>query len=273
VKQHCRKKVFVGKIPIAENLSVLSYNNIVDFPLVIAKINKSVFDTFVVTDNHSFHTAESGSIANLALGMTKIFFDGCDIRERMGIRIVKFFFRHSVEVLTEREFNALAFPTRNNTTEERVFSILDNTVDANGLFKFGEPFVGDNAVEGFTILFIGSGMSRDIHALDLRVAIDEGNKLVKVVANTSSIDIDVFVRGNGIDDFAESEDICHRLAASDYNLGDVERVVVSENVFNSIYNTIERGAIFGIFLFAFAEGTVVGAVERHHNCNCEIVAT
>jgi hypothetical protein len=50
--------------------------------------------------------------------MTKILFYGCDIRERMGIRVVKFLFRHSVEVLSKREFNALAFPTRDNTAEE-----------------------------------------------------------------------------------------------------------------------------------------------------------
>jgi hypothetical protein len=50
--------------------------------------------------------------------MTEILFYGCDIGERVGVRVVKFFFRHFVEVLTEREFNALVFPTRDNTAEE-----------------------------------------------------------------------------------------------------------------------------------------------------------
>jgi hypothetical protein len=205
--------------------------------------------------------------------VTKILFYGCDIRERVGIGVVEFFLRHSVKVLTEREFNTFAFPTRDNTTEERVLSILDNTVDADRLFKFGEPFVGNDAVEDFTILFVGGSVSRDIHTLDLRVAIDEGNKLVKVVTNTGGVDINVFVGGNGIDNLAEGEDICHRLTASDYNLGNVERVVVLENAFNSIYNTIERGAIFGVFLFAFTERAVVGAVKRHHYGEGKIFAT
>jgi hypothetical protein len=205
--------------------------------------------------------------------VTKILFYGCDIRERVGIGVVEFFLRHSVEVLTEREFNTFAFPTRDNTTEERVLSILDNTVDADRLFKFGEPFVGNDAVEDFTILFVGGSMSRDIHTFDLRVAIDESNKLIKVMANASSIDVNILVRGNGIDDFAESEDVCHRFATCDYNLWNVERIVITKDVLYSIYNTIERGAIFGVFLFAFTERAVVGAVERHHNGNGKIVAT
>jgi hypothetical protein len=205
--------------------------------------------------------------------MTKIFFDGCDIRERMGIRIVEFFCGHSVEVLTKRKFNALAFPTRDNTTEEGVLSVFDNTVDANGFFKLGEPFVGSNAVKGFAILCIGGRVSRNIHTFDLRVAIDESHKFIKIMAEASGVNVDVLVGRNCIDNLAESEDICHRLTACDYNLWNVERIVITKDVLYSIYNTIERGAIFGIFLFAFAEGAVVGAVERHHNCNCEIVAT
>jgi hypothetical protein len=205
--------------------------------------------------------------------MTKILFYGCDIRERVGIGVVEFFFCYSVEVLTKREFNTFAFPTRDNTAEEGVLSVLDNTVDADGLFKFGEPFVGDNAVEGFAILFIGGGVSRDIYTFDLRVAINESNKFVKVVANASGVDVNVFVRGNGIDNLAEGKDVCHRLAASDYNLWNVERIVITKDMLYSIYNTIERGAILGIFLFAFTEGAVVGAVERHHNSDGKIVAT
>jgi hypothetical protein len=154
-----------------------------------------------------------------------------------------------------------------------VFSILDNTVDADGLFKFGKPFVGDNAVESFTILFIGGGVSRDIHTLDLRIAIDKSNEIVEVVANAGGVDVNILVRGNCIDDFAESEDVCHRLTACDYNLWNVERVIITKDFFDSIYNTIERGAIFCIFLFAFTERAVVGTVERHHNGNGKIVAT
>jgi hypothetical protein len=205
--------------------------------------------------------------------VTKIFFNGCDIRERMGIRVVEFFCGHSAEVLTEREFNALAFPTRNNTTEERVFSILDNTVDADGLFKLTKPFVWYYAVEGFAILFVGDRVSRDVHAFDLRVTINESNKFIKVVTNTSGIDVDVLVRGNGVDDFAESKNVCHRLTARDYHLGNIERIVITKDMLYSVYNAIERGAIFDIFLFAFTERAVIGAVERHHNGNGKIVAT
>jgi hypothetical protein len=205
--------------------------------------------------------------------VTKIFFYGCDIRERVGIRVMEFFFCHSVEVLTKREFNTLAFPTRDNAAEEGMFSILDNTVDADRLFKFGEPFVGDNAVKSFAILFISGTVSRDIHTLDLMVAINESNKVIKVAADTSGVDVNILVRGNSVNDFAESKDVCHRLAACDYNLWNVERVVVTKDVLYSIYNAIERGAIFGIFLFAFTERAVVGTVKRHHNGNGKIVAT
>jgi hypothetical protein len=128
-------------------------------------------------------------------------------------------------------------------------------------------------VEGFAILFIGGGVSRDIHTLDLRVAIDESNKVIKVVANAGGVDVNILVRGNCIDDFTESEDICHRLTARDYHFGNIERIVFTKDVFYSIYNIVERGAIFGIFLFAFTEGAVVGTVERHHNGNGKIVAT
>jgi hypothetical protein len=50
--------------------------------------------------------------------MTEILFYGCNIRKRVGIRVVEFFCGHSVEVLTEREFNTFSLPTRDNTTEE-----------------------------------------------------------------------------------------------------------------------------------------------------------
>jgi hypothetical protein len=205
--------------------------------------------------------------------MTKILFYGCDIRKRVGIGVVEFFFCHSVEVLTKREFNTFSLPTRDNTAEKRVFSILDNTVDADGLFKFGKPIIRSDAVQGFAILFVGGRVSRDIHTFDLRVAIDKSNELVKIVANASGIDVNILVRRNSIDDFSESEDVCHRLTTCDYNLWNVERIIVTKDMLYSIYNIIERRAVFGVFFFAFTERAAVGTVERYHNGNGKIVAT
>jgi hypothetical protein len=205
--------------------------------------------------------------------MTEILFYGCDIGKRVRIRVVEFFCGHRVKILTEREFNTLALPTRNNTAEKRMLSFLDNTVDTNRLLELTKPFVWCYAVKGFAILFIGGGVSGNIYAFDLRASVNKLHKSIELVAEASGVNVNVLIGRNYIDNLAESKKVCHRLAACNYYFGNVERVVISENVLNSIYNTIERGAIFGVFLFAFTEGAVVGAVKRHHNRDGKIVAT
>jgi hypothetical protein len=154
-----------------------------------------------------------------------------------------------------------------------VLSILDNTVDADRLFKFGEPLVWYYAVKCFAILFIGGGVSGNVYTFDLRVAINKSYKLIKVVANASGIDVNILIGRNYIDYLAEGKNVCHRLAACDYHFGNIERIVITKDTLYSIYNIIERGAVFGVFFFAFTERAVVGTVERHHNGNGKIIAT
>jgi hypothetical protein len=189
------------------------------------------------------------------------------------IGIVELFFCHSVEILTERELNASTFPTRNNTTEKGVLSFLNNTVNTNRLFKLAQPFVWGNAVKGSAILFVGGRVSGNIYTFDLRASINKLHKSIELMTEAGGVNVNILVRRNYIDNLAESKKVSHRLTACDYHFGNVERVVISENVLNSIYNIIERGAIFCIFLFAFTERAVVGTVERHHNGNGKIVAT
>ena len=105
------------------------------------------------------------------------------------------------------------------------------------------------------------------------MTIDEIYERTEIVACQSGIDINIFIGGNDIDNLAEGKNICHRLTARDYNFGNIERIIVTEKVLNSIYYTFEAWAIFGILFFAFAKRAIVGAVKRHHNGEGKIVAT
>lgn len=94
--------MFVGKIPITVDCSVLSNNNIVDFVFVATERDKSVFQSFVVSYIVSSVGFKNRSITYFTLCVSYISQTLCEFGQVVRIGIVEFFFRHCVEILTER---------------------------------------------------------------------------------------------------------------------------------------------------------------------------